>query len=114
METDKFISNFIARQLYAQFLNEGISIALSIMSPIWNGSQNKAYSLAVEAAGVLERIDMWSNDYISGNAEKEEKFLEYFTDNIRDLRNDNRYSNNTNIQEFCNKYELLIKEKFVL
>jgi len=111
--TEKQITNLLARELYAKFLNEGISIAISIMSPIWNGSNNQAYSLAVDGAGVLERIDMWSNDYISGDAEKEDKFLEYFAQNIRDLRNDRRYTNNKNVQAFCDKYETLIKESFV-
>lgn len=105
--TEKQITNLLARELYAKFLNEGISIAISIMSP------NQAYSLAVDGAGVLERIDMWSNDYISGDAEKEDKFLEYFAQNIRDLRNDRRYTNNKNVQAFCDKYETLIKESFV-
>jgi hypothetical protein len=95
-------------KLYAQFLNEGISIALSIMSPIWNSSQNQAYSLSVDGAGILERIDMWSNDYISGDREKD--FNKYFAQNIQDLRKDSRYTNKTNVQEFCNKYETLLNE----
>ena len=95
-------------KLYAQFLNEGIGIAVNLMSPIWNGSQNQAYSLAVDGVGILERIDMWSNDYISGHREKD--FNTYFAQNIQDLRNDKRYLNNKNVQEFCNKYETLLNE----
>ncbi len=95
-------------KLYAQFLNEGISIAVNLMSPIWNGSPNQAYSLAIDGAGILERIDMWSNDYISGDREKD--FNTYFADNIRDLRKDKRYTNNKNVQDFCNKYETLLND----
>ena len=90
------------RILYAQFLNEGIQIAISIMSPIWNGSQNSAYSLAVDGAGILERIDMWSNEYISGS--KEADFDTYFLQNILELRKDKRYLYNAKVQAFCSDY----------
>lgn len=94
------------RILYAQFLNDGIAIAIGIMTPIWNGSSNSTYSLAVDGAGLLERIKMWSNEYISGS--KEAEFDTYFKQNIEALRTDRRYVNNKAVQEFCDKYEFLL------
>lgn len=104
--------NELLVKLYAQFLNEGIKLAVGIMVPIWNGSPNEAYSRAIDGAGILERISMWTNEYISGP--REQDFKSYFLQNIEDLRKDRRYVNNKDIQEFCNQYELEIKKINIL
>ena len=96
------------RILFAQFLNDGARLAVDIMSPVWNNSHNLAYSLCCDGAGILERITMWSNDYIQGNVEKEAKFVEYFTEQITALRNDKRYTTNKKVQDYCNEYEAKI------
>ena len=46
------------RILYAEFLNEASGIAIDIMSPVWNGNQDKAYSLLIQGVGILERTRM--------------------------------------------------------
>jgi len=99
-------------KIYAQFLNDGIKLAVSIMLPIWNGSPNKAYSCAIDGAGILERISMWSNEYISGPREND--FETYFLENIEAVRTDRRYVNNKDVQEFCNQYKLKIKKINIL
>ena len=97
------------RILYAEFLNEASGIAIDIMSPVWNGNQDKAYSLLIQGVGILERTRMQSNDYISGDPEKEIKFNTYFQDCINDLCKDTRYTDNKRIQDFCDKYEQKLK-----
>jgi hypothetical protein len=88
-------------ELLACFFNDAINVAVSVMSPIWNGNQNLAYSLAVDGAGIIERAKFWSNEYITGARPKGN---EYFIENLRDLKKDRRYVNNTKVQALCDKY----------
>ena len=97
-------------QIYAQFLNDGINLVVDLMSPIWNNHTN-IYSLSVDGAVILEIIKMWTNEYICGK--RENKFFEYFEQNIDALRKDTRYLNNDKIQKYCSEYYDIINSQYL-
>lgn len=96
----------INAEIWATFLNEAMSIAVDIMSPIWNGNSSNAYNLAVNGAGILERCKIWSNDYITGV--KSYGDLD-FCEKLNTLKNDSRYVSDLIVQRLCEKYLNLIQ-----